>query len=108
LRGLAAVMLGVFVRELFPFFREIIQSKNGGHRAYGHARAAINTFHGINKQHVSPFELGLIFLGVYAVHRTCIHARRVLGPYTRLCNNICHKNLVLRMLIELTKDFISY
>src|SRR5213080_2886954 len=73
--ALAAEMLGVFLSVSLPFFRQVIQGKNGGNRAHGHAGAAINTFHRINEKLVYAFKLRRVLFGMDAVHRARIHAR---------------------------------
>src|SRR5438445_9288032 len=97
---LAAKILGVLVRVLFPFFRQVIEGKNGGYRTHRHARATINAFHRINEQHVGTLKLRFVLFGMDAIHWTCIHAGRVLGPDARLCNHICHKSKGLRISIS--------
>src|SRR5215472_5586407 len=94
--GLAAVVLGVLLGEGLPFFRQIVESENRRDRADRHASAAVDALHRIDVQHLCAFKLRFVLLRMDAVHRACIHAGRVLGSDTRLCNHICHKGRFLR------------
>ena len=67
---IAGVDLGV----LYPLLRQIVQGKNGRHWAHGHARAAVDAFHGIDVELRNGIERGTpvvvsgILLGVYAIY----------------------------------------
>src|SRR5216684_7265276 len=89
--SLTAKVFGVDLGIGLPFFRQVVEREDGGHRTHRHARAAINTFDRINEQHVTAFKLRLVLLGVDAIHRARINTGRVLRAYAGLCNYIRHK-----------------
>src|SRR5262252_2862918 len=82
----APVVLGVLLGIGLPFFRQVVESKNGRDWADRHASAAINTLHRVDIQHLRTSKLRFVLLGMNAIHRAGVYTRRVLGPDARLCN----------------------
>src|SRR6185312_14015126 len=96
-----AEILGVLFGIRLPLFRQIIQRKDSGNRAYRNARAAIDTLHRVDKKLIGAFKLRLIFFGVYAVDWASVHARRIFRSNARFCDYIGHVAISLRELMGL-------
>src|SRR5271163_2594214 len=91
----------IFRRKLVPLLRQIVEREDGRYRAYRHARAAIDALHRINVEQRFSRVLGIIFLGMNAIHRTRIHTSRVFGVNARLCNHVSHKSVRLLRSIKI-------
>jgi len=64
-----------------------------------HAPQSMHSTGSMNSMSV-PSNCGSSFFRMDTIHRTCIHAGRVLGPDARLCNHICHRSKDLRISIS--------
>src|SRR5581483_11705045 len=88
--GLAAEELGVLFGVFLPLFREVVEGEDGRDGANGNAGAAIDTFDGVDVEHLLVGVGGFFFLGVDAVDRASVNARRVLGTDARFRDYIGH------------------
>jgi catechol 2,3-dioxygenase-like lactoylglutathione lyase family enzyme len=83
-------------RILLPFFGQVVQGKNCGHRADGNAGAAIDAFHRVNVELGNVVEgwatvvVGGVFLGVDAIHGTGVDAGGVFCSDAGFGNDIGH------------------
>jgi hypothetical protein len=84
------VPIGVDRREVLPFFREIVERENRGHRADGHARSAINAFHWVDIKLGLGFIPRFILPRMNTIHRAYIHTCRVFRSDAGLSNYIGH------------------
>src|SRR5436309_11717777 len=84
-------MFVIHADVVLPLFRNIVLREDGRHRTGRFASPAVNAFFGMNVEHRGGLELGLVLLWVDAVHRTCVHARRILGADAGFANDVCHK-----------------
>lgn len=91
---LASEILSVALGEMLPLFWKIVLSKDGRHRAHRHASATVNTFDGINVEHLFRGEWSFVLLGMDAVHRTSIYTGVVLSSDAWFCNYVCHSESV--------------
>jgi hypothetical protein len=92
---LSPEILCVFRGEFIPFFWQIIECEDRRYGANRYARAAIDALYRINIEQLRRGVLGIIFLGMNAIHRTRIHARCIFGIDARLCDNVSHNGLGL-------------
>src|SRR5947207_14962467 len=76
--------------EVSPLFGKVVEREDRGDRANRYARPAVDALDRVDVQHLLRFVLGVILLGVDAVHRTGVHARRVLRSDARFCYDVCH------------------
>lgn len=90
LQSLSSEILGVELGKRIPLFRQVVKREDRRHRTHGHARAAIDTLDGIDIKQLLGRVLGIIFLGMNAIHRTRIHAGSVFGIDAGFCNYISH------------------
>src|SRR5579884_612365 len=97
---LAAVVAGVLLGVVLPFFRQIVGGKDGRDRAHGNASAAINALYGINIKLGLVGVRGLVLLGVDAVYRARIHAGRVFRADTGFRDYISHESLLRMWVIK--------
>src|SRR5436190_12801243 len=86
-----SVMFVIHADVVLPLFRNIVLRKDGRHRTRRLASPAVNAFFGMNVEHRGGLELRLVLLWVDAVHRTCVHARRILGADAGFANDVCHR-----------------
>ena len=84
-------MLVIHRDIVLPLFRHIVFREDGSHRTGRFASTAIDAFFRMNIKHRSGFKLGLVLLGVDAIHRACINARSILGADARFANDICYR-----------------
>src|SRR5208337_1481275 len=87
----AAEILGVALGIFLPLLRQIIEREDGRNRANRDASAAIDAFDRIDIQHLFGRKFVAVLLGMDAIHRTSIDARRVLGADTGFRYYIGHK-----------------
>jgi hypothetical protein len=93
-RGLASEIFGIAFGKRCPLFRKIVERKDGRHRTYRHARAAIDALHRIDVEHFFFSVSGCIFLRMNAIYRAGVHAGSVFCSDARFCNHIGHKFIV--------------
>jgi hypothetical protein len=98
---LSPEILGVELGKRVPFFREIIECEDGRDRANGYARAAVDALHRIDVEQLLCGVLGIIFLGMNAIHRTRIDARSVFGVDARFCDYVSHNEVDLLNCMQL-------
>ena len=101
-RELPAKVFCVALGVSLPLLRQIVEGKNRRNRANRNTRAAVDALNRIDIQHLFLGECFLVLLRVYAIHRTRIHARRILCADTGFCNHICHNFRFLRNLLTIT------
>src|SRR5712664_1791879 len=77
-------------REVIPFFGEIFERKNSGHRANGYAGATIDAFGRVDVELRFRLESRLVLAGMDAVHRANIYASSVFCADARLGNHVGH------------------
>src|SRR5271166_4920085 len=87
---LPAKVFGVLLREAGPLLGQIIQREDCGYGTNRYASAAIDAFHRIDIDHVVLAEIGRILLGMNAIHRAGINARRILRSDAGFSNNVSH------------------
>src|SRR5947209_8592102 len=93
---LALEVFGVLFCEAGPLVRQIIQGENGGNRADRDARATIDTFDGVDVDHIVLAERGFVLFGMNAIHRASINTRRVFGSDTGFRDYVCHDPPICR------------
>src|SRR5208282_1526554 len=93
--ALPSEILRVLRGELVPLLRQIVEREDSRYRAHRHAGTAVDALHRIDVEQRHRSILGIILLGMNAIHRTRIHARRVFGVDARLCDHVCHKGVSL-------------
>jgi hypothetical protein len=86
-------VLGVALLEVLPLFRQVVHCEDGRDRADWDAGAAVDALDRVNIDHFLFAECGLVFLGVNAIDRACIHAGGVLGSNAGFCDYIGHDSL---------------
>ena len=101
-RELPAKVFCVALGVSLPLLRQIVEGKNRRNRANRNTRAAVDALNRIDIQHLFLGECFFVLLRVYAIHRTCVHARRILCADTGFCNHICHNFRFLRNLLTIT------
>ncbi len=67
-------IVGVDLRVLGPLLGKILEGEDGGHRANGHASAAVDALVGIDVKLLRALELRLVFSRVNAIHGANVHA----------------------------------
>src|SRR5436190_10788135 len=85
-------VLGVLALVFLPFIGQIVGGKDRRYRTNWDTRATIDTLHRINEQLLRLAVRTFVLFRMDAVHRTGIHACRVLGTNARFCYHICHIN----------------
>ena len=75
-----------------PFFRQIVQRKNGGYRADGNAGAAIDALDGVDIKHLRVGEAGIFFFRMDTIDRARVNAGGVFGADAGFSNYISHIN----------------
>lgn len=83
-------MIGVHRGEVLPLLGKIVFGKDRLNGTGRLTRTAIYALIGVDIQHLSTLKLGFILARVYAIHRTNIHASRILRPYAGFSDYICH------------------
>src|SRR5580700_11193728 len=73
------------------FFRKIIEREDSRYRANRDAGTAIDALDGIDIEQFFGRVLGVVFLGMNAVHRARIHASGVFGVDARFSDYVGHK-----------------
>src|SRR5260370_8018842 len=81
LLSLFCVPIGVNGRETIPLFRQILEGKNGGHRADRDASSTIDTFGGMDIQLCLTLEIPFILARMNAVPRADIHTNALFPPH---------------------------
>src|SRR2546422_596657 len=81
---------GVTRGELVPLLWKVVEREDRRNGANRDAGAAVNALYRINVEHLFPFVLFIILLGVDAVYRTCVDAGGVLGSDAGFSNYVCH------------------
>jgi hypothetical protein len=100
-------------RVMFPLLGEIIQRKNRGDRADGHACAAIDTLHWIDVELRDFFKagaailIGRVLLGMDAIYRAGINTGSILDPDAGFGNDIGHKPPSLLIHAMLVRKYIQ-
>jgi len=79
-----------------PLLRQILESKNSGHRANRNACATIDAFHGVDIKLRDAFEAGLILARVNAIYRANVHARGILGAGAGFGDYVSHSKSPLK------------
>jgi hypothetical protein len=90
--GLTAEKVGILLREALPLLRQIVGGKDGGNRADGNARAAIDALDRVDKQLIHFSVLRFILLGVNAIHRAGVHTGSVFRSDTGFRDHVSHEN----------------
>ena len=89
----ACVPIRVDGCKVSPLLRQVLQSKDRGHRTNRHASATINTFHWTNVKLRLRFKGRFIFPRVNAIDRANIHAGgKFFGSYTGLSDYVRHRD----------------
>src|SRR5262245_61995657 len=86
-----AVVLVVHRNVVLALLRHIVLGEDSGNRASRVTSTSIDPLLRMDVKHRGGLELGFVFLRVDAVHRTCVHASRVLRADARFTNNVCHR-----------------
>ncbi len=86
-------MLGVDPLVVFPFFRQLVQHKDGCHGSYRNASSTVDALDRVDIKLRRGLVTGRILLGVDAVHGTGVNASGVFGADTRFSNDVCHVSL---------------
>src|SRR5207249_597745 len=68
---------------VLPLFRDVVLWKDGRHRTGGLTSTTIDAFFRMDIKHRRCLEIGFVLLGVDAVHRAGVDARRILGADAR-------------------------
>jgi hypothetical protein len=87
---------GVNGSVALPLFRQVLESKNSGHRANRDAGATIDAFHRVDIKLRDTFEAGFIFARVNAIHRANVHARGILGAGAGFGDYVSHSKSPLK------------
>ncbi len=87
---LAAEERGVPLREVAPFFWEVVEREDRRNRANRHTGAAIDAFHRIDVDQFFTSELLFILLRVDAIYRARVDASRVFGSDAGFSNYVSH------------------
>jgi hypothetical protein len=90
------VPIGVNRGELLPFFRQIFQSEDGGHRTNWDACAAIDALNRADVQHGLVLESRFVLAWMDAVHGTDINTGSVFGVDAGFGNHVSHSQSPLR------------
>jgi len=85
-------MLRIDFGILFPFFRQIIEREDRRNWTNRHTRSTVDTLDWVDVQLSLGRKIVLIFPGMNAVNRACIHACRVLCSNTGFSNYVSHEN----------------
>ena len=93
---LPSEVIRVHLREVRPLVRKIVEGEDRRDGADRHASAAIDAFHWIDVQHRFRLEFGIVLLGMNAIDRAGVHARRVFHADTGFRNHIGHRLISLR------------
>src|SRR5204863_9071281 len=78
-----------------PLLGQIVHREVTRYRANRHARPAIDALYRVYVEHLFGGVPGIILLGVDAIHRGGVHARRVLRSDAGFCYDICHLIFIL-------------
>ena len=89
-RVLTSEEIRIFLRELAPLFRKIVEREDRGDRTYRNAGAAVDAFDGVDVEHLGIGELRLILFRMNAIDGAGVHARRIFGTDARFRNDVCH------------------
>jgi hypothetical protein len=87
---LSAEISGVLLREVGPFFWQIVQREYSRHRTHRNARTAVDALDRIDINQLFGSKLRVILLGMDAIDRTSVHTGRVLSPDARFCDYVSH------------------
>src|SRR6202166_1581669 len=79
-----------------PLLRQVLESKNSGHRANRDACAAIDAFHWVDIKLRDAFEAGFILARVNAIHRANVPARGILGAGAGFGDYVSHSKSPLK------------
>jgi hypothetical protein len=94
-RILSPEILGVLLREIIPFFGQIVEGKNSRNRADGNTSAAIDAFYRIDVEHRFGLEFRAVFFGMDAVDRASVNTGSVLSSNTGFGDYVSHLEIVL-------------
>ena len=86
----AAEEIGVFLGEIGPLLRQIVQREDSGNGTNRHAGAAIDALDGVNIKHLDVGKSGIFFFGMDAIDRAGVDACRVLGTDAGFRNYVGH------------------
>src|SRR5437879_3196139 len=87
---LTAEISGVPRDEFGPLRGQIGQREYSRYRTNRHASPAIDALYRVYVEHLFGGVPVIILLGVDAIHRAGVHARRVLRSDAGFCYDICH------------------
>jgi len=87
---LAAEVGGVLLREVSPFFGQVVGGEDGRNGAGRDTGAAVDALHRIDVKLLFIRVVGFVLLRVDAINRARIYASGVLRADTRFCNDVCH------------------
>ena len=79
------------MRKLRPFFREVVERKDGRNRAHRNVSSAVETFDRIDEQHLLALKTRIVLYRVNAIYRARVYASAVFGTDARFGNNVCHR-----------------
>jgi hypothetical protein len=98
--ALSSEELSILRGKMLPLFGKVVLRVNGGNRADGNARTAVDAFNWIDKQHLGTgVFVRLVFLRVDTIYGASIDASRVFSSDAGFSDYIGHKtNLRARVL----------
>ena|SRR5579872_905540 len=104
--GLSTKVSGVPGGEIGPLFREIVQRENRRYRTHRDTRPAVDTLYRIDVNQLFGCKLGIVFLGMDAIHRTGVHACRVFGADAGFSYYVSHTGVKSKLSGEQGTTFI--
>src|SRR5512142_1861034 len=91
-----AVVLCIDFSVVLPFLWQVVQGKDSGHRAHGHASATIDALHWIDVQQFFCGKNRLIFSRMNAVNRAGIDTSGVFGSNAGFSNYVSHDSAPIK------------
>ena len=83
-------VVGIHCCEVLPLFRQVVFGEDGLNRTRGLTSAAVDTFIGMNVEHLRCLEVSFVFSGMNAINGADVHTCGVLGTNTGFCDHVGH------------------
>jgi hypothetical protein len=95
---LTAKVGGVLLPEAFPLLGQVVAAEDGGDRANGNTRAAVDALDGVDEELIVGISTGLVGLGVDTVYGASVHTSPIFSANTWFRDYIRHLNFSLILL----------